>query len=260
MAYPQIHLHEPARYISADDAASHISTYLLQASEKPYLHPDAIFGAGGLQFGHYGGSAGGLVLHQLRRVEKGLRGERIAVDLDQTQAQAQAQAQTGEWEEGSTEGANQKQDRKRKRKGGSEAEAGDNTFVDGFSGADSRQDEMGVDVTSAANNDGDLQKHASALATPKKKSREKRASKRKTLSEADGIAKNPSAQKSPRTFDNGALNSSGGPRAKANMISSDNKTDFDSERYKAERKLAKKERRKIWKQQKAERLTNHTPQ
>ena len=88
MAYPPVHLHEPVRYLSAEETASHISSYLSHATKNPYLHPDAIFSAGGLQFGNYGGSAGGLVLHQLRRVEKGLRGERIAAataDIEQVE-------------------------------------------------------------------------------------------------------------------------------------------------------------------------------
>ena len=86
MAYPRIILHEPGRHLSAEETASHVSNYLSEASKLPYLHPDAIFTSDGLQFGTHGGNAGGLALHQLRRVEKGLRGEKIAAEVDQLQS------------------------------------------------------------------------------------------------------------------------------------------------------------------------------
>jgi hypothetical protein len=60
--------------ISIDTARSYISNYLASSEAKPYLHPDCFLGVNGIEFSTHG-SSGGVILHLLRRVERGLAGE-----------------------------------------------------------------------------------------------------------------------------------------------------------------------------------------
>ncbi|KAB8337078.1 hypothetical protein FH972_021382 [Carpinus fangiana] len=79
-AYPPHHHLTPAQPISAAAALTHIQSYLTRAQDAPHLHPDAIFTAHGPQLARHA-PEGGLVLQLLRRVEKGLKGERIVAAL-----------------------------------------------------------------------------------------------------------------------------------------------------------------------------------
>ncbi|MCJ1309153.1 hypothetical protein MMC25_002808 [Agyrium rufum] len=76
----KIHTSHP---ISATDALILVSAYLSASTTEAYLHPNARFGDdGNIETGIAGSASGGLVLHNLRRVEAGLRGEHLAADLE----------------------------------------------------------------------------------------------------------------------------------------------------------------------------------
>jgi len=76
-----LHVHvTPSRPISTDAALANIQSYLNLTTTEAYLHPDVIFTSSG-PTASTSLTTGGLVLHQLRRVEAGLRGEYIAVEL-----------------------------------------------------------------------------------------------------------------------------------------------------------------------------------
>lgn len=68
---PHVHLSRP-RAVSPNTALSHIQTYLQTSETIPHLHPDCLFTESGPQTSN--ASGGGVILHQLRRVEQGLRG------------------------------------------------------------------------------------------------------------------------------------------------------------------------------------------
>ncbi|KAL9077306.1 MAG: hypothetical protein Q9157_003400 [Trypethelium eluteriae] len=79
--YPPTHLHRSIP-LTLDDAQTRIANYLALADirENTYLHPDAQITSSGITRSSQGGSSGGLILSHLRRVQKGLNGERIEVD------------------------------------------------------------------------------------------------------------------------------------------------------------------------------------
>lgn len=76
-SYPPA-LHHSTAAIPPAAAQALVAGYLARATESPHLHPDALLGASGAAFSVHGREVGGLVLHQLRRVEAGLRGEVLA--------------------------------------------------------------------------------------------------------------------------------------------------------------------------------------
>jgi hypothetical protein len=61
--------------ISVADASRMLETYLTNSESHPHLHPDALVTPTGINFSSHGGSMGGVLLHNLRRVAAGLRGE-----------------------------------------------------------------------------------------------------------------------------------------------------------------------------------------
>jgi hypothetical protein len=76
---PHVHLTEP-QAVSSDVVLANIQSYLQLTTEHAYLHPDVIFTSAG-PTANSSLATGGLVLHQLRRVEAGLKGEYIAIEL-----------------------------------------------------------------------------------------------------------------------------------------------------------------------------------
>ncbi|KAJ9668877.1 hypothetical protein H2201_001123 [Coniosporium apollinis] len=64
--------------LSPSTALTYISAYLKESESAPHLHPDALLTTSGPTYSAASGSTGGLVLHNLRRVEAGLKGERLA--------------------------------------------------------------------------------------------------------------------------------------------------------------------------------------
>ncbi|KAF2112423.1 hypothetical protein BDV96DRAFT_614276 [Lophiotrema nucula] len=60
--------------VSTTEASSILETYLKNSERHAHLHPDALITPSGVNFSVNGGIAGGVVLHNLRRVAEGLRG------------------------------------------------------------------------------------------------------------------------------------------------------------------------------------------
>ncbi|KAL6709712.1 hypothetical protein ACN47E_001140 [Coniothyrium glycines] len=67
--------HISSQAISVDAASSILETYLHNSESHPHLHPDALITPTGVTFSSHGGPMGGVVMHNLRRVAAGLRGE-----------------------------------------------------------------------------------------------------------------------------------------------------------------------------------------
>ncbi|CAO2649102.1 Nn.00g100510.m01.CDS01 [Neocucurbitaria sp. VM-36] len=70
----------PSRHISSTpitltSASRLLETYLANSERHPHLHPDALITPTGVTFSSHGGPTGGVVMHNLRRVAAGLRGE-----------------------------------------------------------------------------------------------------------------------------------------------------------------------------------------
>jgi hypothetical protein len=61
--------------ISIADASRMLETYITNSESHPHLHPDALITSSGVAFSSNGGPTGGVVIHNLRRVAAGLRGE-----------------------------------------------------------------------------------------------------------------------------------------------------------------------------------------
>ncbi|KAF2658278.1 hypothetical protein K491DRAFT_776473 [Lophiostoma macrostomum CBS 122681] len=66
--------------ISTTHASNLLSTYLSNSESHPHLHPDALITPTGVTFSSHGGPLGGVILHNLRRVAAGLRGEFLEVE------------------------------------------------------------------------------------------------------------------------------------------------------------------------------------
>ncbi|KAI9818096.1 MAG: hypothetical protein M1827_000721 [Pycnora praestabilis] len=78
-AYPPHHPHTTSP-IPSSHALTLLQTYLATAQRDASRHPDALLTANG-PISSNTSSAGGLTLHNLRRVEAGLRGEHLGADL-----------------------------------------------------------------------------------------------------------------------------------------------------------------------------------
>jgi hypothetical protein len=52
-----------------------LETYLANSERHPHLHPDALITPTGVTFSSHGGPMGSVVMHNLRRVAAGMRGE-----------------------------------------------------------------------------------------------------------------------------------------------------------------------------------------
>lgn len=61
--------------ISTADASTMLQTYITNSEAHPHLHPDALITPTGVTFSSHGGPTGGVVMHNLRRIAAGLRGE-----------------------------------------------------------------------------------------------------------------------------------------------------------------------------------------
>ncbi|KAL1302224.1 hypothetical protein AAFC00_002649 [Neodothiora populina] len=81
--YPPSHPHHTSSPLSPSTALHHLKTYLSLSETQPHLHPDAQLDPREIRFSTTGGPSGGLVLHNLRRVEKGLEGEVLAPEVDE---------------------------------------------------------------------------------------------------------------------------------------------------------------------------------
>lgn len=70
-------LKHTTRRIPSSAALNLISSYLLASTTNPSLHPDALL----TESGPLASSTDGLTLHNLRRIEAGLRGDNLGADL-----------------------------------------------------------------------------------------------------------------------------------------------------------------------------------
>ncbi|KAF1950740.1 hypothetical protein CC80DRAFT_225871 [Byssothecium circinans] len=69
------HRHISSKPISRANASKLLEKYLANSEAHPHLHPDALITPTGVTFSSHGGPIGGVVMHNLRRVAAGLRGE-----------------------------------------------------------------------------------------------------------------------------------------------------------------------------------------
>jgi hypothetical protein len=92
----------PRRHISSapvslDAASAIVSTYLQNSETHAHLHPDANITPEGITFNAQGGAMGNPLMHHLRRVAAGLRGEYLEPDktLDEEENGVQDGAPAG---------------------------------------------------------------------------------------------------------------------------------------------------------------------
>lgn len=67
--------HISSKPISLTAASTLLDTYITNSETHPHLHPDALITPSGVTFSSHGGPSGGVIMHNLRRVAAGLRGE-----------------------------------------------------------------------------------------------------------------------------------------------------------------------------------------
>lgn len=77
-AFPPLHS-RPSQYISSDQALSHLQAYLAAAETTPHLLPNSVLSPSGPTASD---ASSNLTIHNLKRVEAGLRGEWLAPVLD----------------------------------------------------------------------------------------------------------------------------------------------------------------------------------
>ena len=77
-SFPPHRLHS-SRPVAPSEALSLLSSYLEIAETEPYLQPNALLTEGG-PISASSGPNTGLILHNLKRVEAGLRGEHLSAD------------------------------------------------------------------------------------------------------------------------------------------------------------------------------------
>ncbi|KAK4889576.1 hypothetical protein LTR27_011654 [Elasticomyces elasticus] len=80
-AYPPI-FHHPSltTRLSPTQTQLQLASFLSLTENSPYLHPDAQLSTSGITFAAQSGPKGGIALHHLRRIEAGLRGERLGLE------------------------------------------------------------------------------------------------------------------------------------------------------------------------------------
>ncbi|EMD85104.1 hypothetical protein COCC4DRAFT_153758 [Bipolaris maydis ATCC 48331] len=66
--------------VSLNDASAVLEKYLQNSETHAHLHPDALITPDGVTFNAKGGAVGNLLMHHLRRVAAGLRGEYLEPD------------------------------------------------------------------------------------------------------------------------------------------------------------------------------------
>jgi hypothetical protein len=82
VAYPPCKIHS-SKPITQSDALKLVSSYLEAAATDPSLHPNALLTESGPVSSNSGANLG-LVLHNLQRVQAGLRGEYLEPEIDLT--------------------------------------------------------------------------------------------------------------------------------------------------------------------------------
>lgn len=81
-SYPP-HVALGSKPLSVDAAQKLIASYLESSESSAHLHPDALLSTSDVQFAPAGGAHGGIILHNLRRVDAGLQGEILKPEVPQ---------------------------------------------------------------------------------------------------------------------------------------------------------------------------------
>ncbi|KAI8935820.1 hypothetical protein NX059_007337 [Plenodomus lindquistii] len=184
--------------ISQSTASRILDAYLSNSEAHAHLHPDALITPTGVTFSSHGGPMGGVVMHNLRRVAAGLRGEYL--EPEKTPEPEGEEGIAGA-EVGGKGGAGVKGVNKKTRKGGEEgwldaevaAEQGDGLVTgdvgDRTNGVVDGGEEPEVQVTgekrkaAGESGDGKMSKEA------RKKAKKERDLQRKRDKEAQKAAK-----------------------------------------------------------------------
>lgn len=83
--------------VSVSDASAVLQTYIANSEAHPHLHPDALITPTGVTFSSHGGPTGGVVMHNLRRIAAGLRGEYLEPDLTPEPEEEEAAGEDRGW-------------------------------------------------------------------------------------------------------------------------------------------------------------------
>ncbi|KAI9865900.1 MAG: hypothetical protein M1813_001867 [Trichoglossum hirsutum] len=94
--YPPTQTLSPPSPIPASLALQHVQAYLASALSKPHLHPSSNLTERGPTASLSSSTAGGLVLHNLRRVEAGLRGERWGGEEEEEEEEKEGEREEGD--------------------------------------------------------------------------------------------------------------------------------------------------------------------
>lgn len=88
--------HVSSRTISLEDGSALLAKYLANSERHAHLHPDALITPSGASFSASGGPSGGVVMHNLRRVAAGLRGEYLEPEPS-PEPEEQGASSKGDW-------------------------------------------------------------------------------------------------------------------------------------------------------------------
>lgn len=81
LTFPPLVSHsDKTKYLSPSEAQPLVAKYVARSLKHAYCHPDSLLEPDGVQYGPKSGRSGGLVMHYLKRVEAGLRGEHLPVE------------------------------------------------------------------------------------------------------------------------------------------------------------------------------------
>ncbi|KAF2683502.1 hypothetical protein K458DRAFT_419098 [Lentithecium fluviatile CBS 122367] len=89
--------HIASRPISLADASKMLDKYIANSERHPHLHPDALITPSGVTFSSHGGPTGGVVMHNLRRVAAGLRGEYLEPEPERDSEEQEQESEASSW-------------------------------------------------------------------------------------------------------------------------------------------------------------------
>jgi hypothetical protein len=135
--------------ITPHAASALLSTYLTHSETHAHLHPDGLITPTGVTFSSHGGPLGGVIMHNLRRVAAGLRGEYLEVEATPEPEDSQSRGMDGMWQgqgqgQGRKFGKGRNQDRDRKRQDYGTAQGVAATANEGWQNMSEYEREEGV--------------------------------------------------------------------------------------------------------------------
>lgn len=84
--------------ITTAQASTLLQSYISASESHPHLHPDALITPTGVTFSSHGGPTGGVVMHNLRRIAAGLRGEYLEPEpTPEPEEQDEGEGAAGKW-------------------------------------------------------------------------------------------------------------------------------------------------------------------